>query len=160
LKGDKVLHLIGEPSNRRFAVGVFGQVLFLRRKSFEYLLTLALARTVGGKLGVADWVKNPDFEGNPNVNRHIHFLRGELGAARNGAATRGWIENSGNGAYRLALSPDQIEFDWPRILEIGSDMRGRVMRAHVAVQADLPATVEKCAERPHARRTSPTEAKS
>ncbi len=106
-----ILHLDGAACRARMAVQLAGQTVMLRAKSFKYLLALAVARI----LTRDGWIAKSDIEPGENQIKYFYQLRRELNVAGKAASTL--IENDGNGRYRLALPPQAIRFDLPRLLE-------------------------------------------
>jgi helicase len=106
-----ILHLDGAACRARMAVQLAGQTVMLRAKSFKYLLALAVARM----LTRDGWIAKSDIEPGENQIKYFYQLRRELNVAGKAASTL--IENDGNGRYRLALPPQAIRFDLPRLLE-------------------------------------------
>jgi hypothetical protein len=101
------LFIDGKSSGVRLSVEFDGRRVWLRMKSFKYLLALAAARhaTVDG------WIHKTDIEPGDNQIRYVYQLRRELTRAGVRGATQNLIENDRLGRYRLMVPVDKISLD-------------------------------------------------
>ena len=107
--GEVKLQLSGAMLRDRFRVMFCSRPLLLTAKSFRYLFKLAAQR----KLDNEGWIDKEKLEPGFNQARYLYNLKKELGSPH--IDQRELIENDRRGAYRLALSPDEIEFDLPAL---------------------------------------------
>jgi helicase len=98
------LHLTGLTFRDRFRISLLGVPILLTPKSFKYLFKLAAHRKLGGD----GWLDKEQLEPGFNQARYLYNLKKEMGTSHG----RDLIENDRRGAYRIAVPPDEIAFDF------------------------------------------------
>jgi len=91
---------------RRYSVRFDKHQIWLRGKSFTYLVKLAYARRAGGK----GWIYKTDIEVGDNQARYLYRLKLEI-QSQIGDVDGAIVENNREGYYRLAFEPRNIRIN-------------------------------------------------